>query len=40
MEMIKWNRNVLLQNRALRHYKQRDVGSVWIKDEKRIKTQW
>ena len=28
----------MLQNRSLRHFKQRDVGSVWIKDEKHIKT--
>ena len=27
-----------LQNRALQHRKQLDVGSVSIKDEKRIKT--
>ena len=27
----------MLQNHALRHCKQRDVGSVWIKDKKRMK---
>ena len=28
----------MLQNRALRHGKQRNVGSGWIKEEKLIKT--
>ena len=31
----------MLQNRALCHCKQRDVGSVWIKDEKcMIEDKW